>query len=90
MRRKHKCNPNRVPVSAADVERAKGKAQGEAVEICWAILFTVLRDKENMSNADLRRIWDGVNKLSEEIAEVRVSVSDLKAVLRKEAGLTIG
>lgn len=34
-------------------------------------------------------VWREINKLSEEIAERRVSVADLRAVLREEYGIEV-
>ena len=85
-----KVNPRRRPVTEADVRKAKKEALSKAVDTAWAILFTVLRDKEGMDNEHLHRVWDHVNKLSVEISESRVSVKDLMDTLREEAGLTLG
>ena len=84
-----KVNPRRIPASQADVKRAKSAAMDIAITASWAIMFTVLRDKEHMDNGTLRRIWDEVNYLSESIAQGFVDVNDLRRTLQEEAGITL-
>jgi len=87
--REKKVNPRRRPASQADVERAKRKAQDEAVKLAWSILFTVLRDKEGYDLEDLRRVWDEVDSLSESIAKGYCTVTDLRDVLKQEIGVNL-
>ncbi len=88
-KKKKKPNPSNIPVSKADVDRAKKQAVSEAVDIAWAIIFTVLRDKEGHSAEDLQRIWKGVNDLSDSIRQGYVTVPDLKEVLKQEEGCVL-
>ena len=78
-----KTNPRRRPATQADVLRAKNEAIEEAVHLASAIFLTVLVDKFNAHDY-IADIWNEVNKLSEEISESRVSVSDLTVVLKEE------
>lgn len=81
-------NPRRRPATAADVKRAKDNAMGQATRLAMAIFLTVLVDK--FGGADhIKDVWDEVVKLSEEIIEGRVSVSDLADVLDKEYDIII-
>lgn len=84
-----KVNPRRKPATQADVNRAKADAQSKAVDIAWAIMFTVLRDKFGFGPKRLGRAWGFVNSLSEEIAAGTVSVQNLMDVLREEAGIEL-
>lgn len=86
---KRKTNPRRRPASMADVERAKGKARTETVRTSWSVFFTVLLDKEGMSNEDLGRIFAEVEDLSDSVIRGYCSVSDLRDTLRREAGIVI-
>lgn len=81
-----KTNPRRRPATQADVNRAKAIVQIKAIEAAWSIMFTVLRDKEGYSTEDLQRVWRGVNELSDSIAKGYCKISDLKDVLKQEAG----
>lgn len=84
-----KVNPRRRPATQADVNKAKREAQSKAVNVAWAIMFTVLRDKCGYGPVRLGRIWNWVNALSEEIAEGRVSVKDLMDTLADEADIVL-
>lgn len=84
-----KVNPRRRPATQADVKKAKREAQSKAVDIAWAIMFTVLRDKCGYGPVRLGRIWNWVNALSEEISEGLVSVEDLMDTLAEEAGIEL-
>lgn len=88
--KKPKKNPRKRPATMADVERAKLQATHNACEAAWAIMFTVLRDKEGMEPEDLHRIWDEVCDLSNSIAAGYVTLPDLKNVLKKEAEVILG
>ena len=84
-----KVNPRRIPVTQADVNKAKEAAVAEACELAQTILFSVLRDKEGFTYEDLQRVWDEVNSLSESIAEGYVSVADLRNALKQEDGIIL-
>lgn len=60
-----------------------------AIDACWAILFSVMRDKEGYGAKRLRRLWDEVNYLSESVSSGRVNIRDLAETLRDEAGITL-
>ena len=70
----------------ADVERAKKQATHEACEMAWAIMFSVLSDKEGMECDDLRRIWSEVCDLSDSITNGYATIPNLKNVLKLEQG----
>lgn len=82
-----KVNPRRRPATQADVERAKKKAMEQSCKYAWAIMFTVLMDKENATPEILQRVWSEVDSLSEEVAEGRVSIADLIYTLKEESGI---
>ena len=84
-----KVNPRRRPATQADVEKAKRKAVDDAVKLAWTILFSVLWDKEHYTQEDMQRVWKEVDNLSDSIAQGYCNVSDLREVLRKEAGVDI-
>lgn len=89
MKKKKKPNPRNIPVNMADLERAKKQAFSEAIDTAWAIIFTVLRDKEGHGGEDLQRIWNGVNDLSDSIRKGYVNVPDMKNVLKQEEGCVL-
>lgn len=87
--KKKKTNPNRQPVTKADVNRAKRKAQENALKAAWSIFFTVLRDKEGYDLEGLQRIWGEVEDLSDSIAKGYCTVSDLREILKLEEGVRL-
>ena len=83
-----KINPNRKPVTQADVDRAYRKGCDEGCNLAMAIFLTVLCDKFN--GADwIPDIWNESNKLSMEIKEHRINLFDLVNVLEEEYGIEI-
>lgn len=87
--KKKKVNPRRQPVTMADLNKAKEEAMLLSVKYAWAIIFTVLRDKEEMEIEQLNRIWQEVSNLSDSVAKGYVSITDLLHTLEKEADIKI-
>lgn len=83
-----KTNPRRRPATGEDVRRAWDDGVLAGVTNACAIFLTVLVDKFDGSPY-IPDVWREINKLSEEIAERRVSVADLRAVLREEYGIEV-
>lgn len=86
---KKKTNPRNRPASQADIIKAKKQAQTQAMNITWAIFFSVMRDKEGYGKKRLRRIWNEVNELSDSIAKGYINVKDLMRALDEEAGILL-
>ena len=84
---KKKVNPNRIPVSKADVDKAKRDVQLKAISYVWAIFFTVMVDKEGYGKKRLKRIWNAVTDLSDSISKGYVKVEDLLRTLEEEKGI---
>lgn len=82
-------NPRRLPVNQADLRKAKNNAISEAVKAAYAIIFTVLRDKEDFTTAQLDKVWREINELSDSIVKGYVKLGDLLLVLKEEAGIVI-
>jgi hypothetical protein len=73
----------------ADVKRAKKEANNMATTAAWAIIFTVLRDKENYSLEDLRRVWGHVEDLSGSIIKGYCTIADLRDILKTEESIEL-
>ena len=86
---KKKVNPRRKPATQADIQKAKKDATSEAISFAWAILFTVLHDKEGWGKVRLQRLWSEVGELSDSIAKGYVSVTDLKHTRKEEMGVEL-
>lgn len=89
MKSTKRINPRRIPVSQADINKAKEEVRHEAAAYAFAIMFSVLRDKHEASIDELQQFWREVTELSQSISEDRVSVSDLLHVLKEEAGIVL-
>ena len=79
-----KVNPRRRPATFADVDKAWEKGVLDGCSNASAMFLTILCDKFDMSVEEVQRFWKEVNKLSEEVAEQRVSIADLRTVLLEE------
>lgn len=78
-----KINPRRRPATKADVNRAWEQGVNDGVTNAMTIILTVLVDKFN-GGGYIKDVWHEVQKLSEEVGEHRVSVTDLRRVLLEE------
>ena len=85
---KKKVNPKKIPSTQADVDRAGKKGVLDGVSNASAIFLTVMVDKFNGADY-VKDVWIEINKLSEEIAERRVSIADLRRVLLDEYGVQV-
>lgn len=86
---KKKTNPRRIPVSQADLQKAKNEITVEAIQSAYAIMFTVLRDKHDYTVEQLNLLRHEINDLSDSLAKGYVKIKDLLFVLKDEAGITI-
>lgn len=84
-----KKNPNRIPRSQADVDRAWKQGVLDGCSNASAMFLTILCDKFSMETAEVQHFWNEVNKLSEEVADGLVSIADLRVVLREEYGIKV-
>lgn len=66
MAKKKKVNPYRIPATQGDIEKAKRDATNTAVASTWAIMFSVLRDKEG---------YDKIDDLIEELRENGIALA---------------
>ena len=78
-----KKNPRTIPKTQADVDKAFNRGVNAGVRNASAIFLTVLCDKFN-GGEYIREVWAEIQKLAEEVAERRVSVTDLEKVLDDE------
>jgi len=83
-KKKTKTNPRNKPATQADVKRAKVKAENLAIDKCWTITLTVLRDDFGFGKKRMRRFWEDVEKLSDEINKHEITIKDLAETIEKE------
>lgn len=84
-----KKNPHRIPATRADVDKARRMAKQEAADAAMAIMITALMDKMGWTTEQVLELWGHVQEVSDSIREGRITVPDLKDVLKQEAGLII-
>lgn len=89
MSRGKRVNPRRRPATMADVKRAKAEATNQSVNRAWALMFTVLRDKEGMGDRDLLRIMNEIMDLADSVDRGYCTISDLRDILRVESHIKI-
>lgn len=76
-------------MTQADCDRAWKNGVLEGVGNASAMFLSVLVDKFN-GREYISQVWSEINKLSEEVKEGRVSIADLRTVLREEYDISIG
>lgn len=79
-----KTNPNKIPVSQADLKKAVAKAQNDALTTAIAIMLTVLCDKEGADAEIMQRVWKEINELSDSVVKGYVKISELVETLETE------
>lgn len=79
-----KLNPRKIPRSEEDVKRAREEGIKSGSDTTSVIFLTVLLDHFGFDQEKIISVYNAVMKLSEEIAEKRVSIADLRHVLLKE------
>lgn len=82
-------NPHRIPATRADVDKARRIAKEEAADAAMAIMITALLDKMGWTTEQVLELWGHVQEVSESIREGRITVPDLKDVLKQEEGIVI-
>ena len=86
MANKKRVNPNRRPVTQADINRARA----DNISIAWAIVFTVLRDKEGFTPDDIARVWSETEDLADSLLKGYVNINDLQRTLEEESNVHLG
>ena len=82
---KSKTNPRRIPVSPSERERIRRKA----LKDCWAILFTVLADKEGYGVKKLHSLWEQVNATSKRIISGETDFDTIVNSLNTQYGIEV-
>lgn len=86
---KKKKSPKSIPATRADVDRARRMAKEEAADAAIAIMMMALMDKMGWTTEQVLELWGHVQEVSESIREGRITVPDLKDVLKQEAGIIV-
>lgn len=86
MANKPRVNPRRIPVSQADINRARQ----DNITIAWAIIFSVLVDKEGFTPDDIARVWQETEDLADSLTKGYVNINDLQRTLEEEYKIQLG
>lgn len=78
-----------IPVSMADLNRAKDEAADRGTKVALVVLLSVLLDKEGYDAERLQRVFNYAMSRSEDIAKKRASIQDWVTVLRDEYGVML-
>ena len=81
--------PSRRPMSYADVLKLKAEAKSQGVIEAFVIFFSALRDKEGFDRERLRRVLNEMNGYADSIRNGYVTIQDLHAALKEEAGIEL-
>lgn len=84
MSKKKKPNPNRIPVSKADVERAKNQATSDAIRRILYLVLYILIDKHDAPKDDIHQLAAEVNYYADSISRGYITWKDVERVVRDE------
>ena len=82
-------NPHRIPATRADVDKARRIAKEEAADAAMAMMFSALIDKMGWDIDGIRELWTHIESIDQDLREGRVTIADLKDVLKQEEGIVI-
>lgn len=81
---KKRVNPNKRPVTQADVNRAKRDATNEAIKrVCYLILY-ILIEKHGATYEDIQQLAEEVNYYADSITRGYVTWKDIERVVVDE------
>lgn len=83
---KNKKNPARQ-LRESDIRKIKKQTTDDAIKYALVIFFSVMRDNEGYGVKRLKRVYDGINYLSDSISKGYVKIDDLERVLWEEANI---
>ena len=86
---KEKTNPKKIPKTQADCKKAFEDGVKNGSNTTSTIFLTVLLDHFGFDQQKIVKCYHAVMKLSTEIAEHYVSISDLRHVLLEEYGIQV-
>ena len=73
----------------SDIKRMQKQIVDDATRYSYIVILNVMRDYFGFGPKRLKRVFDAITTLSEEICEGRISFKDLEQVLYDEAGILV-
>lgn len=87
--KKKRVNPTRIPVSKADVERAKRKGTDEAMRFVTVMMLYVLIDKHDAPWEDIQQLVRELNHCAQCVKEGLVKWKDIEHLVLEEYGVEL-
>lgn len=85
-----KINPRKKPLSQADYNRAKKKAEDTALNVALAIILSALLDGKFLTPEQMRPAWEYVNYKADSVARGYANANDMIQALEDEYDIYIG
>lgn len=86
---KKKVNPNRQPMTMAQVNKAKKEATTNALRRMLYLFLFVLIDKHNAPEEDIKQLVDEVNYYADSISKWYINWKDIEHTVKDEYNLCI-
>lgn len=83
-KKKKRVNPNRIPVTQADINRAKDVAMTLAMYRVVYLILYILIEKHEAPREDIHQLAREINYYAESIREDRLTWKDVERVVRDE------
>ena len=88
--KRKKVNPRRKPATQADVEKAKNEAKTFALDAAIAICAMANHDVFQFGKIRMKRWWDYVESLSEDVLNGQTTIPEIQEALWNECGINLG
>lgn len=87
---KKKANPKMVHhLSDMELRKMEAKWTHNASTLALCAFLSVMHDKEGYGAKRLKRVYDNVEKLSQEITEGRLNLKDIRDAMLEEIGVEL-
>lgn len=87
--KKRKPNPNRIPCTQADVNRAKQSAQLKTLKLAFAICLYVLKDKFGFTFEQLSKAARWMDSTADSVVKGEIKWKEIADVLKEEYDITM-
>lgn len=84
-----KVNPNRIPRTQADVDRAYSDGMDFGCEFALNVVLYVLKDKHDAPDEDIMQFRDEFMYVIDSVAKKYLSYSDIQRALSEDYDLTV-
>ena len=88
--KKKKVNPRRRPATQADVDKAREEAKTFALDAAIAICAQANHDVFGFGKKRMKRWWDYVESLSEDVLDGQTTIPEIQEALRDECDIHLG